>query len=136
MCDRFFAILVCDQFNPLESLKLALKNLEVETFCVPTLEAARRLIPQTDPHVVFTATSVADGSWVDVVNLANEARTPFNVIVVSANKDTKLYLSTLERGAFDFVLPPFEHQALDFVVQSAGQDARRRRQLLAHAAVA
>jgi response regulator of citrate/malate metabolism len=40
------------------------------------------------------------------------ASSPVDVIVVGAKKDIGLYLSALEEGAFDFVLPPFEHQRL------------------------
>jgi FixJ family two-component response regulator len=63
-----------------------------------------------------------------------KATSPLNVIVVGTTTNNKLYLSALERGAFDFLSPPFERQALDFVVKSAGQDVRHRRQRQAGAA--
>lgn len=136
MTDQFFALLLHDQPEHLEPLKAALKQLKVETCCVRTLEEAKRLISQTHPHLVFTDTFLSDGSWVDVINLAEESATPLNVIVVSSCKDVKLYLSAIQRGAFDFVLPPFEQQSLYYVVQSAGDDARHRRHAQARAAVA
>ena len=40
----------------------------------------------------------------------------------------ELYVWALEGGAYDFVLPPFEHEALGFVVQSARRDVDRRTQ--------
>ena len=43
-----------------------------------------------------------------------------NVIVVGATPDTKQYLDVMERGAFDFVVAPFEREPLGFVVRSAG----------------
>jgi two-component system response regulator AtoC len=134
MNDHLFALLLFDQSVVLESLKLALKHLSVETCSARTLEEAERLLPQTQPHLIFTDTFLPDGSWVDVINLAEKAASPLNVIVVGTTTNSKLYLSALERGAFDFVLPPFEHQALDFVVKSAGQDVRHRRQAQAVAA--
>jgi FixJ family two-component response regulator len=63
----------------------------------------------------------------DVIKRAENAGSPVNVIVVGTNLDINFYLTALERGAFDFVLPPFEHEALDFIVQSALQNARLRR---------
>ncbi len=131
MNDRFLALLVYDRPHPLESLKGALKDLSVETHSVRSCEEARRLVPQTRPQLIFTDTSLPDGSWADVVKMAEKAASPVDVIVVGANQDISLYLSALEGGAFDFVLPPFERQALDFVVESARHDVRRRRQ--AHA---
>jgi len=59
--------------------------------------------------------------------MAEKFDSPVNVIVVSATEDALLYMSALERGAFDFVLPPFERQGLDFVVRSGGEDARHGR---------
>jgi DNA-binding NtrC family response regulator len=135
MNDRCFAILVHDRPAPLDSLKSALKDLSIDTFSVRSCEEAKRLIAETQPQVVFTDTSLPDGSWMDMVNAAEVAPSPVNVIVVGANKDVKFYLNALERGAFDFVLPPFEKQALDFVVQSAAQDSRHRRFARARAAV-
>jgi len=134
MNNRFFVLLVHDHSDALESLKLALKDLSVETYSVQTVAETKRLLPQTQPHLVFTDTSLPDGSWADVIKLAEKASTPVNVIVVSANKDAKLYISALERGAFDFVLPPFEHDALDYVVHSAGEDVSHRRRALLRAA--
>lgn len=128
MNDRFSVLLVYDRPQPLESLKGALKDLSVETCSVRSCEEAQRLVPQAQPHLIFTDTSLPDGSWADVVEMAEKASSPVNVIVVGANQDTGLYLSALEGGAFDFVLPPFERQALDFVVESARYDVRRRRQ--------
>ncbi len=136
MSGDFFALLLHDQPYPLDSLKLALKELSVETCSARTLEEAGRLLPQTQPHLIFTDIFLPDGSWDEVINLAAKAASPVNVIVVGTNPNIKLYISALERGAFDFVLPPFEHHALDFVVQSAGQDVRRRRRAQARAAVA
>lgn len=46
--------------------------------------------------------------------------------VVGKNKDTRLYLSTMKYGAFDFVLPPFEPEALTHVVRAAAENTRRR----------
>jgi DNA-binding NtrC family response regulator len=136
MNDRLFVLLVHDQPEPLESLKHALKTLPVETCTVRTCEEVRRLLAQTEPHIVFTDTFLPDGSWVDVVNLAENAPVSPNVIVVGGTTNMKLYVSAIERGAFDFVLPPFELQGLAHIVRSAGHDVRYRRQVQARVATA
>ncbi|PYV13744.1 MAG: hypothetical protein DMG21_20390 [Acidobacteria bacterium] len=135
MARRFFALLIHDRSVPFESLKTALKDLNVGISSVNSLEAAKRLIPQTEPDLIFTDTKLPDGSWPDVINMAEKCRTSSNVIVVSPYKDIKLYLSALDRGAYDFLLPPFEHNTLDFVVACAGEDARHRRTAKARTAV-
>ena len=135
MGGRIFAILIYDRPGPMDLLKLALKDLSVETFSVQTLEEARRLISQTHPFLIFTARSVGDGSWLDVINLAERADIPLAIFVVSANKDFRFYSAAFERGAFGFLYPPFEPQALDMAVHSAEQNVRHRRQALARLAV-
>ncbi|HLY60580.1 MAG TPA: response regulator [Terriglobia bacterium] len=136
MSDRIFAILIHDQPGPFDSLREVLRDLSVETYSVESLEDARHLIPRTEPQLVFTATTLADGSWVDVVSLAEQSEIPLNVIVVSAIKDVKLYVTALERGAYDFVMPPFEHVGMDIIVRSAWENVRHRRHALARMAVA
>lgn len=130
-----FALLVHDRPAPLDSLKSALKDLSVETYSVRSCEEAKRLIPQTQPQLVFTDTALPDGSWTDVIELAENVGSPVNVIVVGTNKDVKFYLKALERGAVDFVLPPFEREALDFVVRSAAENSRVRKHEQARAAM-
>ena len=91
-----FAILVHDQPYPLESLKPVLRDLSVETCSVRTCEDAGRLLTQTEPQLVFTDTSLPDGSWADVLRMAERASSPVDVIVVGAKEDIRLYLSALE----------------------------------------
>jgi len=77
--------------------------------------------------LVFTDVSVSDGSWADVVSLAEHAEAPLDVIVVGSTVNTKFYVSAIERGAFDFVLPPFELGGLRHVVRTAELNVRDRR---------
>lgn len=135
MKEQFSALLVYDQAHPLELLDLPLKEMAVEVRKVRTCDEAADLIKHTHPQIVFTDTHLSDGSWVDILNMATEAEVPTNVIVVGTTTDTQLYVSAIERGAFDFVVPPFEHEGLAYVVRSAEQDVRSRREALARAAV-
>lgn len=136
MKDHIFALLIHDNPDSLIGLKWALRKLTVETFSVRNCQEAEGLLPQTQPQVVFVDTTLTDGSWVDAINLAEKADVPPNVIVVGATTNIDLYLSAMERGAFDFVAPPFELDSLEYIVQSAALDARARKQALARAVVA
>jgi len=94
------------------------------------------LIPQCKPHLIFADLSLWDGSWAYILNLAEQADVPLNVIVVGMIPESHVYVSAMERGAFDFVAPPFELTLLDFVVRAAASDARNRREATARMAVA
>ena len=136
MWDRLFALLIHDSSHPLESLKSVLRDLMVDTYSVRTCEEASSLLNQTHPHIIFTDTALPDGSWADILSLAAKADVPVNVIVVGNATNTRLYVSALERGAFDFVAPPFEREDLARVVGSAERDIRSRREALARAQAA
>jgi DNA-binding NtrC family response regulator len=133
---KAFALLAFDGDELLEDLKAQLKDLMIETGRARTCEEVARLLEQTHPELIFTGTKLSDGTWKDVLSLTEKAYVPINVIVVGMCKDTSLYLSTIDYGAFDFILPPFERDALGHVVRVASENVRCRREQQAIRAVA
>lgn len=131
-----FALLVQDPNKPLDSLKVVLKDQLVETWSAETCEEVARLLDQTQPELVITQTMLPDGSWVDIVGLAEKAAAPTNVIVVGSHPDIGPYISAMEGGAFDFILPPFETEALRHVLRVAVDNVRHRREAQSSLAVA
>ena len=112
------AVLLHAQAGPLPELKAALESQSVKTRLVTTCQEATCLLGSPDaPLLIFTDCQLPDGTWSDVVRLACQAPTPASVIVVSRLVDVSLYLDTLERGAFDFIVPPFEARELAHVLQ-------------------
>jgi len=130
--ERISAILVYDQSDPLGALKLALERQAVKTKRARNCREALRLLQgSSPPQVVFTDTQLPDGTWADVIHLAQGACAPVNVIVVSRLVDVKFYIRAIEGGAFDFIAPPFQPAELAHVVRCAAGNALQRRQLLA-----
>ncbi len=136
MRGRVFALLIHERPHPLDLLRWTLKELGMDTYGVHTYREAKSLLSQTQPQLVFTDTSLSDGSWVDIPNMAEESDVPVNVIVVGTSFNPNLFTSVMERGAFGLVVPPFEHEGLTHVVRSAELDVRQRREAQAQAAVA
>jgi DNA-binding NtrC family response regulator len=136
MSERLFAILIHNHPEPFDSLRRVLKELSVETYSVDTCKQAQELINDCQPHLIFAESCVADGSWVSILNMAEAEAVPLNVIVVAALPDMGFYLSVMERGAFDFIAPPFEHEPMKFLVKSAARDCHRRREASARMAIA
>ncbi len=130
--DHLLALLVHTHREPFAALRRTLHDLSVETYSVSSCKEARDFIAQCKPQLVFAESSVADGSWLSIRNMAEEEEFPLNVIVVGHIPDTKHYISVMERGAFDFVAPPFEHEPLRFLIRSAARDTYRRREDFAH----
>jgi len=129
MPERITALLVHDRPEPMGFVKRALECQFMETQSVKTChEACRALWGHQPPHLVLTDARLPDGSWENVVLLAAKAPEPVNVIVVSEVVDIGFYLEALERGAFDFIVPPMSLPDFSYVIRSAADKALRRRE--------
>jgi len=84
-------------------------------------EAEKILKALKIPAVLFSDTALPDGTWLDVLSLATQARWRVPVIVVSRVVDINLYISALEYGASDFIVPPFYRQDISHVLMCATQ---------------
>jgi len=74
------------------------------------------------PAVLFSDTDLPDGTWMDVLALATQGQRRLPVVVVSRVVDINLYITALESGASDFIVPPFFRQDIAHVLQCAAQD--------------
>lgn len=120
MGERIKTVMIYDQPEPSETLKKVLKRLGMEIHHIHTCRQASRLFKQPNSaELVFTDTALPDGTWEDVLHLAQQTNVFLPVIVVSRTVDIDLYLKALESGAFDFVAPPFLSIDLASVTGSA-----------------
>ncbi len=81
--------------------------------------------------MVFTDTVLPDGNWEQLLEAARTAPEYVNTVVVSAEANIQLYIETVERGAWDFVAPPFTEIEIAHVLRCAVENTRKRRTALA-----
>ena len=125
------ALLVHSAKEPLATLKGVLERQSVKTTWVQTCAEALEILELGPaPHLVFTDTVLPDGTWERVLTLAGNAAQFANVIVVSATADIRLYIETVERGAWDFIAPPFAEVEVAHVVRCAMENVHKRRAAL------
>jgi len=123
------ALLIFHHTKPYDELEAALEKLAVRVGRARTLAEAHNILTKVNlPLLVFTESELPDGNWADVVSLSSRASSPVNVVVMGHKTDTKLYVSVIEAGAFDFMAPPFEALDLAHVVRCAADNAMARRQ--------
>lgn len=72
-------------------------------------EARAMLASSSAPAVMFSDASLPDGTWMDILALANEGEHEVPVIVIPRIIDTNFYLYALDEGAADFIIPRFYH---------------------------
>jgi DNA-binding response OmpR family regulator len=120
MRGEFTALLVHNSEEAFQALEQCLVEIGIQAqhahTCSEVSAALRGVRP---PELVLTATSLADGTWADVLRLASMKQEVVPVIVVSRLVDINLYLNTLESGASDFVVPPLSPTDLAHVVKAA-----------------
>ena len=121
MEQRIQALLVCTDEEPSQTLDTALQNLAVETHRAHTCQEARNLLERaaSPPDIVFTDTTLPDGSWKELLAMGRQMQVPSKIVVVGATADTRLYIDVMENGAFDFMLPPFASDDLAHVIRCA-----------------
>jgi DNA-binding NtrC family response regulator len=123
------ALLIFHRTEPYNDLEAALEKLAVRVRRARTLAEACHVLSRVSlPLLVFTESELPDGNWADVVSLSARASSPVSVIVMGQEIDTRLYVSVIEAGAFDFMAPPFEAQDLAHVVRCAADNALTRRE--------
>src|SRR5437667_11389238 len=128
MEDKICALLVHDgRGDHLSSFR---QNLDQVVGVAKTCgEAAHYLQKPNPPHLVFTDTAMPDGTWQDVLKLAEKAPKPVNVIVVARDADLKLYLEARERGAFDLIAPSSSRPLVAEAREDAAADGVQRREV-------
>jgi len=135
MMERIKALLVHHNSETLATLKGALERQGMSIIHAESQAQAKRMLGGLNPApLVFTDTQLPDGTWADILALAEKAAQPVNVIVVARIVNTRFYVEAIEAGAFDFLAPPFNATDLAYVVRSALDNAVARRAARPHAA--
>jgi DNA-binding NtrC family response regulator len=116
------------------ALRFALQAQSVKAQEVKDCQDLRRTLSGIHhPCVIFTDVILPDGTWEDILAITTKARMPLNVIVVARLTDTRLYLEAIEKGVFDFLVPPFGEHDLNHVLRCAVDGVVRRARTGLHA---
>ena len=128
MTEKITALLVHQNSETLATLKGALERQGMRILQAESRAVAKRMLGGLNPApLVFTDTHLPDGTWADILAVAENAKRPVNVIVVARLVDTRFYVEAIETGAFDFIAPPFNATDLAYVVRSAVDNVVARR---------
>jgi len=138
MEEKICALLVHYQNESFQALERVLESEGIQTRRANSCSEARVCFKGPNPpHVVFTDTSLADGSWEDILFSASNGRRAVPIILVSRVVDFALYVRALESGAADFIVPPFRAVDIAYIVRCAvGSGTQQSSVAKAHAAAA
>lgn len=120
MAEQINALLVHAPDETLYDLTQALRCLSIEVIHAQNCRQASLLFKRSGGiDLVFAGIALPDGNWADVLRLAKQSKRFLPVIVVSRMVDVGLYLDAIEKGAFDFVTPPFLTSDLAHIIRAA-----------------
>ena len=129
MKSKFSVLLVHHHNDRFATLNQILEALSLKVIRARSCkEAETRLCDMPCPHLVLTDAVLPDGNWMDVLDVAAKAAELVNVIVISPVADIKLYLDTMDQGAFDFMTDSFTVPEVVHILKCALDNAVRRRQ--------
>lgn len=114
------ALMVHNEEEPFRDLKRRVSELGIPSLQLATLVEAKYFLKRLHhPALIFTDVNLPDGTWADVVEAAKRVAPPCPVIVVSRFVDLSLYLEASQKGAVDFIVPPFATKDLELIIHSA-----------------
>ncbi len=130
MGNRVAAVLLHDHVESFLELEGVLGDLAVEAYSAMNCSQTQALIVKHQPALVFVDLNIWRQFYTTLMGMAAHADQTFNVIVVGSMPEIEKYVTTIEQGAFSFVAPPFTHEVVGLVVQTAVSDASERQQEL------
>jgi len=135
MKPKITALLIHHRNDRFYSLQRVLEALSIKVIRARSAkEAEAHLCGMPCPHLVLTDAVLPDGNWMDVLDVAAKAVEPVNVIIVSPIVDTRLYLDTMDHGAFDLMTDSFTVPQVVHILKCAIDNAGRRRGSGVHSA--
>jgi DNA-binding NtrC family response regulator len=109
-----------------EALSEACDLNNIALYAAHNCERAEDRMGKLRPEVVVCAVNFPDGDWRRILQQAQGARRPTNVIVVSEHEDIPLYLEAMESGAYDFATLETSRGHLSWILSCAIGNAKSR----------
>jgi DNA-binding NtrC family response regulator len=99
------------------SQRLAGRGLDL-IFCSTVSEAVNLLARET-VNAVFSQARLPDGTFREILRLADPRRSHIPVVVCSDFYDKNTYIEAMSLGAFDYIAYPFRRQEVDWILRHA-----------------
>jgi DNA-binding NtrC family response regulator len=112
-------LIVEDEVAVAEVIVDALSELNHESRVALTADDALAIATMDRPAVILLDVNLPDSSGTSTLDRLRELRPDVPVIMVSGNADEELARETLQRGAFDYVVKPFDLNRLTRLVELA-----------------
>ena len=106
------ALIIDDEIDICFLLTAILKNADIESTYVNTLEAARNILDNQFPEIIFLDNHLPDGVGVDFISYIKKNKPGSKVVMITAYDTQKDRLKAAKAGADDFIAKPFTRQSI------------------------
>ena len=120
------ALIVDDEPDIRELLKLTLGRMDVDTVAAEDLEGARKSVRQKQFDLCLTDMQLPDGNGIDLIRYMQKHCPNVPVAMITAYGSMEYAIEALKAGAFDFVSKPVDLQVLRNLVTTALKLGKRR----------
>jgi two-component system response regulator PilR (NtrC family) len=117
--NKAHALVVDDEADILDLLKITLARMDVQATTAMTLGAAKHELEGGRFDLCLTDMNLPDGSGIDLVRFIAEYHPALPVAMITAHGSMESAVAAMKAGAFDFVPKPVDLQLLRRLVGSA-----------------
>ena len=118
MTPKLKAMLVMDRERR-QPLLDALDSCGIEVVAMCDCNEAQQMLETQPGQVVVTDTTLPDGDWRRLLDIVEQGHRKIEVVVCSRLSDPKLWLDVLEQGGYDVLVPPFQHEEVQRIIEAA-----------------
>lgn len=106
------ALIIDDEIDICFLLTAILRNANINSSYVNTLEAARDALDTNFPEIIFLDNHLPDGMGVEFINHIKKNKPACKVVMITAYDTQTDRLKAANAGADDFIAKPFTRQAI------------------------
>lgn len=106
------ALIIDDEIDICFLLTAILKNADIESTYVNSLEAARNILDNQFPEIIFLDNHLPDGMGVDFISYIKKNKPDSKVVMITAYDTQTDRLRATRAGADDFIAKPFTKQSI------------------------
>jgi DNA-binding NtrC family response regulator len=112
-------LIVEDETGVADVIADALIELSHQPRLAVSADHALLIVRAERPDVILLDINLPDASGTSALNRLRQVAPDVPIIMVTGNADEELAREALQRGAFDYVMKPFEIERLTQVVEAA-----------------
>jgi DNA-binding NtrC family response regulator len=115
----FGCVYLSSSIRDAECVTTLLRSARIRIYHASRLEDAKAQLKLTDSRVLLTDRIFQGGTWEDALQMTIRLRPSTALVVTARLADERLWLSVLQRGAYDLIPKPFQADELRRILENA-----------------